>query len=598
MIRVKTFNGVTLQPSPGSTMEVERNSPFFSTGDEWAGERSTPINFPYSKSNAKELGYPYHFYTKRIKRIVDADLYDGTMYRQRGKLITENSTIDQNHIHRSDIRGYFVFALSNFYQIIKDKKLRSLSLGGKRSFNWTTSDPDDASGGFWQYIHSTWDGTKDFLVAPVRNEEYGDPLIIGIPGGGTLTLANDWMNRLGDDGKLHYEFNKALDSVCPQIKVKYLLEKIFTEHGYTITYDVGDTQWESLFLNSLIPFKWTDVEETDDWPYVEFNPKAVIDVYLNEHLPDRTLSDFLVQLGNRYGWRFLINDETKVCKIKSVRNILNGTRKDWTAYCSSVFESDFSSGTRIFSFKNDIDSGDNLPVRGEFEDKVRLADVFSFNDLPTATGTLFNNIAYSHIENTFWIVAQDEGAETYSWEIFADNIFDFEPDGETDNISTTMSTLPVARTEYLTILGVDKYGIFPVMKQKAKLDFGYRVLFYQGIVPDQLADGTFSTGEYPHLSSLWRVPGPADDKVWSNVFVHDYTGGIKRGIIEYWFKDWIAIISEGEDIKVTMNLPRLELMNFQWDDIILIKNIPYLVKGIIEPFPYKNKVEATLRRIG
>jgi len=588
MIRVKTLNGVTLNPSPGASIEIERNSPFFSTGDEWAGERSTPLTFPYSKSNAAELGYPFHYYTKRLKKIIDADLYDGTLYRQRGKLITENCSLNQNHLHKSEIRGYFVFALSNFYQIIKDKKLRSLLLGGKRTFNWTTSDPDDASGGFWQYIHSTWDGDKDFLVAPLINEELGDVEVDG-----------SFAYGINDVFDTYIEYTHAAfwNSLIPQIKVKYLLEKIFEENGYSVVYDIGDTQWESLFLVSLIPFNWLQTVENPAWPFAENLPKDVIDVYLNEHLPDRTITDFLVQLGNRFGWRFLINDETKVCRVKAVRNIRKGKRKDWTAYSSPSLESDMSNSEIVYGFKNEVDGGDTFPVRGDLKGKTLLPAVYSYTDLPAATGLIYNQIAYTHVDNVYWIVAADDSTEEYYWKVYSDNIFDYEPDGETESINTTMSTLPTIRRQYTVVGGTQKWGYFPLMKQPGR-DFGFRILFYHGIVPNELENGTFSSESYPHLSSLWRVPGPADDKVWSNVFVHDYGADVKRGIIEYWFREWLNVISEGEDIKNTMTLPRNELAKFEWDDIIIIKNIPYLVKSIIEQIPYKNMVEVTLRRIG
>lgn len=590
MIRLVNSNGVTLQPVPGSSAEIERNSPFFSLGDEWAGEISTPVNFPYSKENEKEFGNPSSFYTKRSKRTEPITLYDGSHYRQRGRLITESASINQNHIHNSELRGYFVFGLSNFFQIIKDKNLRQLSLGGLRRFNWTSDDPDDASGGFWQYIHSTWAGDKDFLVAPIENEEVGEPAADGF-------YAFRTNNVEAPDYKISFSYTSFWNNLIPQLKLKYVLEQIFTEHGYTVTYDVNDTQWESLFLTSLIPFNWLDTTENPAWPFATNAPKAVIDVYLNEHLPDRTISDFLINLGNRYGWRFLINDETKVCRVKAVRTIRNGTKKDWTSYCAATLDSDYSGGEKVYGFKNEIDGGDTFPRRNELKNKTRLPDVYSFGDLPTASGLNYNQICYTHIDNVFWIVTANDTDEEYYWAAYSDNIFDYEPTGETDSISTTVSTMPTLRRQYTTDTGVQKWGYFPVMKQPGK-DFGFRLLFYHGVVPDELENGTFSDGSYPHLSSIWRVPGDAPDKVWSNVYVHDYGNDIKRGIIEYWFKDWLQIISSGEDLKIPMTVPRNELAQFEWDDILLIKNIPFLMKSFTEPMPYKGKIAATLRRIG
>lgn len=598
MIGIELENGKRLNVPERSTLEIERNSPFFSNNDEWAGERSTPITLRYTKENAQSLEHDYHFHSKRYKKVLDANLYDGTIFRQRGKLILEGSSINNNHSQRGEMRGYFVFALSNFYQIIKDKKLKSLILGGKRSYNWTTNNPNDASNGFWQWLHSTWAGNQEVVIAPIRNDSASEPLTISVPVIGTvITIATDWINKIGTDFKLDYNINLILNSICPQIRVKYIVDKIFEEHGYTVEYEVGDYQWEKLFLTSLIPFNWVNRVELPSWPFFTFQPKSTIDIYLAEHLPNKNITDFLVQLCNRYGWRLLIDDNRKVCRIKAVKTIRKGKRKDWSSYAAAESESDFKEGKKVFAFLNEVDSGDSLPIKGEFGDKTILPSVYRYQDLPTATGLIVNHVAYTYIENTYWIVQQNTDTQTYSWVPFSDNIFSFEPEGKTDTIETTMSTIPVARAVFQTVSGVDRYGIFPVMKQKFNLDFGFRTVFYHGVVPDELANGVTSTGSYPHLSSLWRIPGPADDDVWSNVFVQDYNDE-KRGIIEYWFKDWINIISEGEDMKFVMRVPRKELMDFQWDDIILIRNIPFLVKSIIEPIPYQNKAEVTLRRIG
>lgn len=608
MISIKTISGNEINLLPNSSAEIERTSPFFSEGLEWTGEYSTPIQIPYSEHNTELLGYPFSFYTKRIKKATDAELFDGSLFRQRGKLITENGTINQNHIHDSNLTGYFVFGLSNFFQIIKDKKLRQLSLGGKRSFNYTTSDPNDNSGGFWQYIHGTWAGDKDFLVAPIRNENVAGARTDSSPDG-----SPDWMNKIAFNGVIDHDNTIENNTLFPQIKLKYVLTKIFEEHGYTVQYDIGDEQWESLFLISLIPFDWRkyDVREVPLPPpdpgsyyppgeitrFLLFSPKTVIDVYLANHLPDKTISDFLIQLGSFYGWRFLVNDNTKVCRIKSFKRIKTGKRKDWTSYVESVIEPDYSEDIQVIGFATEVDAADEFPKQGEFDGLIKLPSVYSFTDLPTASAAIWKNVCFSHVENTWWQVVYE--SSVYSWAAFSDNIFNYEPKDETKKVSSTFSTTVMVRSTYRNVENAVTlyYGLFPAIKQEALKDFSYRVLFYHGMVLDELEDGTPGLVQYPHLSSLWRIPGTPEDKIWSNVFVHDFND-IKRGIINYWFSEILELMQQGEEIKFYFNLPRNELLGFEWDDIILIKNIPFLAVSITEPVPYKNKILAVLRRIG
>lgn len=587
MIIIKTSNGTVITPKPGTTAEIERNSPLFSSGNEWAGEASTPINLPYTKEVSTGLGYPFSFYTRRLKKRTDADLWDGTFFRKSGKLITENGSINQNHIEQSELNGYFVFSLSNFYHITKDKSLQELKLDGLRRFNFTTNNPADASNGWWQYIHGTWAGDKDFVCAPIRNE-----LIAGSSDGAYPS----WINPVMDDGYLNWQQCLYWNILCPQIKLKYLLTKIFEEHGYSIVFDLGDDQWEKLHLVSLKAFDWTDMHEVSDWPFVEAVPKDVIDVYLNKHLPDKTINDFLIQICNKYGWRPLINDDLKICRLKSFKNIQKGERKDWTKYMSAIADSDHSEDEQIISFKNEIDSGDSAPVQPDFDGKKILGSYYGFVDLPAASGFNEGMLAYTVIENSWWICNSNSTTHTYEWDFYGDNIFNYEPENSNVSIDSTVSTLPVARVLYEQ--DGFNYGIFPVMKQEGEKEFGYRTLFYYGMVPNQNEDGSYADGFYPHLSSIWRTPSTdIPDGIWSNVYKHDYND-VKRGIIDYWFTEWLDVIKQGETLKLNMNIPRNELLNFEWDDIIILKNIPFLVKSMIEPIPYKNKVEITLRRIG
>lgn len=599
MINIVLDNGKRLQLPDGANIEIERSSPFFSTGLEWAGERSTTLTIPYSPSNAQALGYPFVYYTKRINKSTAAFLYDGAYVRQKGFIKTENAVLNKNHIAKSELSGFFLFSLSSFFQLIKDKKLRSLSLGGVRTFAHTTFEPYDNSNGFWQYIHGTWQGDKDFLVAPIRNE--------GIYESDETPVWLNQINFLGDiDGR------KTLDNdtLVPQLRLKYILTQIFEEYGYKVSFDIGDVQWETLFLVSLIPFKWRRFEPRaitipnppGNYPpgsvlrYIEWFIKDTIEVKLADHLPDRSIADFLINAGNYYGWRYLINDDEKTCIIKSFKQIKKGAKKDWTNFADANTESEFTKEAPVVSFITDVDSNDSKPVKADFDGLILLPAVVSFIDLPSAVAGIFANVCYTHVENSYWQVDYD-GA-LYYWKFFSDNIFSYEPENSTESIQSSFSTLPIANVIYRQNIDftTNYYGLFPIMKQLKNKDFGFRTLLYHGMIQETLANGSDGPEQYAHLSSLWRKPGDPLDAIWSNVFVHDYNE-IKRGVINYWWKEWLSISENTEETKLFIRLPRHELINFKWDDIIIVNQIPHLVKTIVEPCPYKGQVLVTLKRI-
>lgn len=579
--QIELVDGGFIELKPNTGAEIERVSPFFSDGTQWIGESSTPITVPYTEENARKLGFPFTFYTRRVKTQKEATLHDNGV-RGKGFFISESGRLNRNNIADSEINSYFVFGLSAFYQKIKDKKLRELDLGVEE-WIWSSYDRYDFDFGFWQRLHQTWDGSRNWLAAPIRNENWAGNEDPGSP---------DWMNKIKPAGnELDYDFNLLHNTLVPQLRVKWILEEIFKQSGYSITFQVGDDQWEKLFMISTIPFDWRDYDAGTE----TFNPKPNVVFTPAHHLPDRTMTDFLVQTGMKYGWRYLINDATRECRVVSYRNLRNGTKKDWTAYAGAVMEPQFSEEKAVFSYTNEIDSNDSYPVNPNFDGLKKLPDVMSFAVLPAPTVPLLGSYIYTYTENSFWRCELD--GSTPVWVFHGDNIFNLENENSTETIASNVSTLPMVNTIYRTQASVDYYGIFPAMKHPQKKDFGFRFLFYHGEVEDTLANGDPGGENYPHLSSLYNVPGAGADGAWSNVYRQNVNGDNEKGIASYWFEPWAKMREQNEAITWDIYLPRHELMNFSWDDTILIHNVPYIMRSYTEQLPYQDFIRAVLHRI-
>ena len=581
------IDNVFIPLKPGQTAEIERVNPFFTEGDEWTGEYSSPLSFPYTPDTALRLGHPFAFYTRRVKTKKEAVLHDNGLKR-KSVVVSETGKIDRQNMVNSEINGYLLFGLSAFYDRVKDKKLRSLQMQ-EETLLWTSSDRYDVEFGFWQRIHEAWnlnsyEAMENWIVAPVRNELWS-----GSSDEGTA----DWMNKIKAAGEeLDYDYALEWNALVPQIRVKAVLEQIFAEAGYTLVMDVEDQDWEKLFMLSLVPFDWRIYNEGTE----SFNPKDEIRIRLADHLPDRTISDFLIQIGKRYGWRYLINDSKMICRVVSYRKLGKGTRKDWTRYAAATMEPQFNEDAAVFAYSNEIDSNDSYPATPSFDGYTRQNDVLDFDSLPAASVPLVKSIIYTYKENTFWRCELDE-TNNPVWVFHGDNIFDLEKEDANNTISTTVSTTPMVNTVYRSNGGTDYSGLFPAIKHEANKDFGYRLLFYQLKQAESPVSEGYSTKHYPHLSSLYSVPNSYGPREWSNVWKHNMNGDLEKGIEAYWFSNWAQLRSKNESITWGFYLPQHELLNFEWDDVILVDNIPYIVKSITEQLPYKDYVEAVLHRI-
>lgn len=590
------INDEPLDLSPGTSAQLERLSPFFSK-DSLEGEYSLPFIFPYTPKNARLLGLPNHYYTRRIKKRIAASLYDNNNFSYLGELIIETADLDVNDITQSSINGYFLTGVSTFFQQIKNKKLKELELGGMRTFAWTNNDPDSPITGFWQHIHTTLAGTMEYSFAPIINEKWAGNSEEGTP---------DWMNKLDNLGKLDYSSN--YNTLAPQVSLKYLLTQLFEEHGWTFDYsEMIDLQWETIFVPSFFAVNWQKIVQIEDEPFFMYAPLNNISINLQNHVPPNLyITELILAIRNRYNWGFDFDSVRKVCKMRPLKDLVNGQKKDWTRYMAAKLKSSFSEDKKIFSFINSIDSNDDLSSGPDF-DKVTFGDpVLNIDDLPAAGENNFNQVVYTWKENQYYQCTYNEDENIYEWLIFADNIYDYEPEGSNEEFSTIASTMPVYKRLYRDTGVTQYYGYFPLCSQEGNwegkfgdfIPWGLRFLFHRGLVWEANPLGNIGAIKYPYLTSTcFTITQEEPDLEWSNVYKHEF-GGADKGIIKKWWNDSLKYLTESDVQTGILYLPRQELLNFVWSDIILLRNVPYVIQKITETIPYPNYIEAEVRRIG
>jgi hypothetical protein len=340
-------------------------------------------------------------------------LYDNNNFSYSGELVVEGAGLNVNDITQSSINGYFLTGVSSFFQQVKNKKLMQLELGGDREFIWTNNDPDSPHFGFWQHIHQTLTGTYDYSFAPIRN-----PMWSGTDEDGTP----EWMNKPDNVGKLDYAGN--YNTLAPQVSLKYLLTKIFEEHGWSFDFSEMDQQWAMLYMPSFYAVTWQKIIQTAIDPFFDFSPLANIKFHLKNHVPpEMYISNFLIDLRNRYNWGFDFDSAAQVGKMFPLKNLANGTKKDWSKYMAAEFSSEFSEDEKIYAFKNEIDSNDQMASTPDFTKVTYGLPVELFTDLPAPVEDNLNLVVYVAVENRYYQVRYVEDDLSYMWVVFADNIF-------------------------------------------------------------------------------------------------------------------------------------------------------------------------------
>jgi len=587
MLQLK-YNNEFLDLEPGQSLEFNRNNPLFLL-DDLLGEYSTPIVVSYSEKNVRLLGYNFFDYTVKQKLKVDVELYDGMTYFSLATLVIDHTESNKRFAGKSNVSGFLLTGISRFFSKIKNKYCDSLLLGGDRTFAFTTTDPDDLSSGYIQHFKATWTGNEDYMIAPVRNDIW--------TGNADDQQATGYMNKV---------ILGQLDLTRPVVlfpKLKYVIEQMFIENGFTIDItDLAGTDWDKLFLFAVkpLPFQaitYTEIDNGDGtYSYTEsYTYYDNITFRLSDWL-DSTIkvNTFIVQIFKKYGWA-LINVTDNSFKVVALKNIDLANAKDFTRYISESVTSDYSEDGKIFAFKNDFNSNDEFPSSADLAN-YSVVSIDNRYALPAPSGTYDNTLVFVHDENKYYKIDLDADSRQRIWVVYADNIYDYEPVNATNSIDSEVTTLPVYYTEIREESGVKYYGTYPLCEQSRYKPFGIRTLLYAGMQYEQNPSGANGTYQYPQLTSLHNAANGTNTLAFSNVYVHK-KGTTDYGIKAYWFDKWLLLNAISQSDEANLYLPFKDLIQLQWDDVVNIFNMPFLIKSMVQPVPYKNVIKVTLQRL-
>jgi hypothetical protein len=579
------YKGKFLHLASGSQIELEKSSPLFLI-DTLLLEYTMPVTLKYDEHNAAILGDVFFEYGIKQKQKIDVQIFDDATLITSAKMVIDKSLSNAQNKIRGNVQGYFLTGASDFFQSIKNKKLNTLFFGGSQSFAFTSWDAFDSSNGFWQHVHATWSGTSNYVMIPHRNETWIDS-----------ELYDGWVNQLGY-GYLNGAAQFAPGQVEPASwvvlwpKFQFVLEQLFIENGWRVdTAGIGNDDWKKLFLFNSNPIKTTRADDAGN-----ITPLTNISISISDMIsPEIYCADLLLWACKRFGWAPVFEPDTKTCRIIALKESGQGTIKDFTSYSTATAESDFSGDPKVFAFKNELPKNDSYVSTPDNTNFTRQPAVLSAAQLPAPTINYDTSLIFCFLENADYKIAVDDTTATRIWVKHSDNIYNEEPDNYTDEINTSMSTMPTQRSLYReTIAGLKFYGYFPICKQPRNKEWGLRALFYHGQVVEQKLDFSAGTMSYPYAAAVAQLPGGSSGVEWSNVYKHS-NGTTEDGIIKYWWSEWLRFIQVAQSVEQDFNLPLHELAQLKWDDIINIRNQPYLIKKYIMPIPYYGMIKATLQ---
>ena len=582
---------------PDATLELEEENPFLQFSDELLGGYSLPIDIKATAKNMRLLGYPGTMEIKVSNIGIDAVVYDNGIPSMRGKIKIEKPNININNMSDGTISIYFLSGGASFWQDIKDKRLRNIDAGGVRSYAWDAYafDLNDPDPGFWAHVRQVMyadpgygASNYDYAFFPVINK--------GWPGRGTC----DHMNKVYGNMPISNEFfipaylGAALDNernrIVPFPYLSYILKRAALFCGWTLKGSIFDDE----NFNKIVMINFRAI----DWSYIKKVSGDYVNAWrdpvefnLQDHLPDITISKLFGAIRRRFGLRYRWDRASKTMYADLLEDIATGTVKDYTSKANPVVPKQINQDKKIYKLVNQFstDLGGGAP---NFETLSLQDAVNEVADLPAASEAQYGHVRLVIGENNFYICQQNDGTEAWEWIFYAYNIYDYEPEGNNDEITTEATTIGVERYDaYLDLVPrVDQLGYW-FGKSEDEVDWGIILCFNHGVRNNKAGE------VYPYGSSHVYDSEMNQVADWAITFECKRTDGTEVGVYEVFWKRVLELLNASEEADTILYLSRSDEMNLSFEDKLGIRNARFFIKTKKQRIPFSGSLPLRVVRI-
>lgn len=435
-----------LDINPNTELEIEDLAEIFDE-DLSTGLYSLPVELPWTDNNRKLFGFAERLQNfNTTSKQYRCDVYDNGY----PELINAQLTILERSGLFSYKKGSFNASIAGtkglFGSAIKSKTLQDLKLDG--TITWSGKDSREFAR---DVMHGSEPDYPYLSFAPVAIEGFIDTGRTDYSG---EFLAKDTVNNLMLTGGLDYFFgrpqsgNPTLPAVSgteeyadfftvPFFKLKYVLQKIFTENGYNVTGSFIDTT----DFDDLVIFNNYGLENYVS--YVDINRS----IFPKNHLPKMEIKDFLKGVFDLFNIYPVFSGTNSVALVYRKQPLINRNILSLNEVCSNEFNATSESTTIESGYKlnytwdsNDGYYSDRIK---DLKDKKLVATVAKFADLATLNlnpDLTTDDIVFVQADNLYYRVA-NALVNPILWDAYAEKLEEYNIGKGERSISPNISTL-------------------------------------------------------------------------------------------------------------------------------------------------------------
>ncbi len=584
-----------LDINPNTELEIEDLSGIFDE-DLSTGLYSLPVELPWTDRNRKLFGFAERLQNfNTTPKQYRCDVYD----RGFPELTNAQLTILERSGLFSYKKGSFNASIAGtkglFGSVIKSKTLQDLKLGG--TIKWTNKDSREFAN---DVMHGNEPDYPYIVFAPVAIEGFIDT---GRTDYTTEFLAKDTVNNLMLNNGPDYFFGRPQSGnptlpatsgteeyvdffTVPFFKLKYVLQKIFTENGYTASGSFID----SSDFDDLVIFNNYGIEN-----YVS-NVDINRSIYPSNHLPKMEIKDFLKSIFDFFNIYPVFNGSNNVQLVYRKQTITNRNILSLNDVCSKEFTATVEgtgdeSGYKL-NYTWDSNDGYYSDRVKDLKDKNLVATVAKFSDLANLNlnqQLTTDDIVFVQADNLYYRVANALN-NPILWDAYAENLYEYNNGKGERNIAPNLSTL-CTYVEYdngealykkRNYVGTRQLGSYRNNKGTVVLnDFRLRI-FYVKQLP--IGGGYTVPVSFSHNR----------DKNNNIVEKYSLSWHGEDGIATNFHKSWQQVKENNDVVKTELRASQKLLSELQAYNIYEIDNILYLPYKIERKIPLDGKLTISL----
>jgi hypothetical protein len=596
------IKGQTLDTNPGTQLELEQENPFLQFGDEIRGEYSLPFEVKASPQNLKLLDWAGVFQKRIDNRGIDCQIFDNGLQHSIGKIKIENVNVNRNKTDNGKISCFYLSGVASFFQDIKDVMLNTVDLGGNRTWEKAVQDfsnPTLHPNTFWHHIHDVANKPPnwfDYAFPTVVNSttaENGQYAVDNIQVNGMELVGGEWrfikwQNPVfvhGDKGCV----------IIPFPYLHYVLTKAVQHVGWSIEGDVfNDPDFLNIVMVNFFAAWWTQMPEEIERNGGQYDFDGPVTINLQNHVPEMAIGEFMIALKNRFGWWYDFDRKNKVIRVQKLANVVSTAIKDFTGKASPLVTKKLQTTGKIFSLQNQFGIG-GIGDKPQLKYVNFKGDVTGRQQLPAPGEGVAGHVYLVTDENNFVVCRKIEDSDPaqYSWNLYAHNIWDVEPEGATDTITTKATTTGM--------VWVDLYGQWcPVAgmegfwteSNSGTEETTVTLLRYNG--PQQTTQTRmmqFST------SGIYTATGTQVAE-WALTFECKRFDGVDVGLYALNWKQVLQTLAAPEVLEFQINLTPPEFLHLQFSDSIIVDGVKMFLSKIQSTVPFTGTILVEAYRTG